>query len=245
VKFEPEGSGYVTYTPPSENGVFKSGTTVTVTAHPSTPGKYEFSGWKNLPPDADSTGSVVTIKDIDKKKTLTATFERRYALILNCDTIKGGVTGKVNFPDTSWYPVDAGVSLRATAKSGYVFIGWEGNDTIINRNPYPYKITDRDVTFTVKFQKMPQVLIDSTGSGSVTINPPKSYYAIGDTVTLTPIAGADYLFTGWFDSKGGFLNDDNPYIVTYTTTGWFDIKGTFLGSEDSTDLLLKAEFSEF
>jgi len=227
LKSEPAGSGIF-----SEGGkaiesgaTFSSGTKVTVTVSPKVAGKYVFLGWSGAGDAADTTGQVTIT--MDGNKTLTAKFLEKFAVTAVADPVAGGTINRT--PDSAYYALNSGVALRAIANPGYKFLGWDGDTTLPADNVlFTHRITD-DVKFIAKFQQMPQVLIETTDGGSVSIDPDKDYYEKDEKVTLTATAEKGYLFTGWLDSTGKFLTDSNPYIITI----------------DDTDVTLTAEFMSF
>ena len=53
-----------------------------------------------------------------------------------------------------------------------------------------------------------------SANGTVTVNPARSVYTIGDTVTLTALPATDYTFIGWGGDASGALN---PLVLSLST----------------------------
>lgn len=150
-------------------------------------------------------------------KTQTAKFSVKTA----ADPVEGGVIDRD--PDSAYYAPNSEVTLSALVNPGYKFLGWEGDTALAaGKTLFTCRVTG-DLTFTAKFQKMPQVTIATTDGGSVSIYPNRDYYGNGDKVTLTAAADAGYEFARWLDGKGAPLNSNNPYIITIGDT---DVKLT-------------------
>ena len=220
LKSDPAGSGIFSV---DSGATFSAGTEVTVTVSPKIAGKYVFLGWAG---DANGTTGQVTVT-MDGNRTLTAKFLEKFGVTTAADPVEGGTINRT--PDSAYYAPNSGVALRAIANPGYKFLGWEGDTTLPADKVLFTCRVNSDLTYTAKFQQMPQVLIETTEGGSVSIDPNKVYYEKDDTVTLTATAEANYLFTGWSDSNGNWLNDNNPYIITI----------------GDTDVILTAEFLPF
>jgi uncharacterized repeat protein (TIGR02543 family) len=217
VKFEPAGSGFADLDPAD----YKNGDTVTVTVVPKN-GKFTFTEWTG---DASGAENPVTVV-LNGNRTLTAMFLEKFTVTTVAEPVDGGTINRT--PDSAYYAPNAGVVLRAIANPGYKFIGWDGDTTLNAETVLTCRMT-RDFIYTAKFQQMPRVLIETTEGGSVSIVPEKEYYEKDDTVTLTATPKSDYLFTGWLDNKGNWLNSTNPYIITI----------------GDTDVILTAEFKSF
>ncbi|MCR4665262.1 MAG: InlB B-repeat-containing protein [Paludibacteraceae bacterium] len=67
-----------------------------------------------------------------------------------------------------------------------------------------------DVTPTIKFDTY------VNGHGSVTVSPEECLYAVGATITLTPVAETDWTFTGWTGDCANQIEDNHNGTYTYT-----------------------------
>jgi uncharacterized repeat protein (TIGR02543 family) len=118
---------------------------------------------------------------------------------------------------THTYPENEIVDIEATANLGYAFDSWTGDVT----DPDSASTTvtmDGDKTVTANFTALPQytLAVGTTGSGSVTLDPAGGTYYEGTTVTLTPVPGVCYEFSGWSGTNAGDLTDngDGTWSIT-------------------------------
>jgi len=212
VIFEPDSNaGYIT--PAQAQGtMYQSGTDVTVTAHPSVPGKYVFLGWTGA--DSTKDDSVAMVK-MNGPKTLTAKFLEKFAVDVVADPDSGGTVER--YPDSTYYTYSAPglpVELTAIPNEGFVFDKWVSEDTTYLEADPIVRVKNKDSKYTAKFNPLPKVVATATeGGDSVTIEPYKVGYNRGDSVTVTVIFDATkYLFQGWFaPGASSFESRDNPY----------------------------------
>ena len=130
------GNGTVTG---ANTGTYLEGTELTLTATPAE--HYEFTGWTG---DVTSTENPLTIT-VDGNKTITANFQEhdKYTITAvandeNMGTVTGGDT----------YYAGESATLKATAKSGYVFAGWADGE----KNATRTVTVSGDATYTANFQ---------------------------------------------------------------------------------------------
>lgn len=207
INIEPAGSGA---TDLASGGVYDKGDSVAVTAIPA--GGNVFIGWTGA---AEGTANPATVV-MDKNKTLTANFLERYTITASPDPAEGGIVDRA--PDSAYYASNTAVALSALVNPGYKFTGWEGDTALAaDKTSFICRVT-RNSTFTAKFQRMPGVLIGTTGGGSVSVDPKKDYYEKDEKVVLTAEAEDGYVFARWLDGKGVPLNSNNPYIITIGDT---------------------------
>ncbi len=180
-----------------EQVAYTHGTTVTLTATPST--GYHFTGWSG------ATTSTLNPLDLvmDSTKTLTANFAlNEYALVV--EAVHGSVTKS---PDQTSYTHGTTVSLTATPATGYHFTGWSGATTS-TLNPFVV-VMDSTKTLTAHFSINEYALTvtsDPPHSGTVAKSPEQVAYAHGTTVTLTATPSTGYHFTGWNGATTSTLN---------------------------------------
>ncbi|MGO5307150.1 InlB B-repeat-containing protein [Agathobacter sp. LCP21S3_B2] len=129
------------------------------------------------------------------------------------------------------------VTLKATAKEGYGFVGWydESGNLIATNAEYSYVETQESVkTYYARFlNSVTQTYIRQVGSGDSweetnndkigTLGRYTYTDAVGMPISSTATAGSGYKFMGWYDSEGNKV-DDNMLIndgatISYTTTG--------------------------
>jgi len=196
------GSGNIALDTPS--GVYRTGAPATLTAIPqSGTAGFQFSGWS-----ADLTGSAnPATLTMNANKNVTAIFT---ALppprTLTVSTVGSGSVAL--HPAHEFYDDGTMVTLTATPAAGFQFSGWSGDlsDTV---NPSTLTMNaDKNVTTT--FSILPPIqhtlTVTAIGSGSVSLNPPGGVYNEGTVVTLTPLGGAGFQFSGWSGDLTGSLN---------------------------------------
>jgi len=115
--------------------------------------QYGFASW------SDGGGQSHTIMAPSSATTYTASFNTQYSLTTSTNPPAGGA---VNPPGLNWYASGQGVSISATANTGYGFSGWTGD------------------------------LSGSTNPASLTMNGPKSItanFTHSGSLVVTPSAG--------------------------------------------------------
>lgn len=117
-------------------------------------------------------------------------------------TIEGGGVKKAG----SW------VTLNATPKKGYKFLGWYDNDTLISSDSsYTFTIGNDDLSYVAKFTYESYNLViesESTEKGTVSESTGKYNYLDSATINATPNKG--YSFDGWY-SGSTLVSKENPY----------------------------------
>ncbi len=116
VAVNPAGSGTVTKSP--DQATYTSGSQVQFIANPAT--GWVFSGWSG---DASGNTNPLNVTT-NSNKTVTATFVRRFTLSTSVSPAGSGAVS-LN-PPGGIYDSSMGVSLTATAASGYTFDYWSG-----------------------------------------------------------------------------------------------------------------------
>ncbi|MCP4896580.1 MAG: DUF11 domain-containing protein [bacterium] len=176
-----------------------------VTLTPSAGSGSEFAGWSG---DADCSDGEVTM---DANISCTATFEIETFTLTVSST--GSGTGTVSSSPSGIscpgdcsedYEYDQVVTLTPSAGANSVFAGWSGDadcsDGEVTMNG--------DVSCTAAFNLETYTLtVATTGSGTGTVSSSPTGiscpgdcsedYEYGQTVTLTPTAGANSVFSGW------------------------------------------------
>lgn len=131
-----------------------------------------------------------------------ATLTVRYSLTLVTNG-QGRVTRE---PDQPGYPPNFPVTLTATPEPGSGFLNWSG-DAAGTNNPLSVTMTTNKVILANFFSTV--LSVDIIGQGTMTRLPDKSFYAVGESVTLTAVPGRWHRFDRWQD--GPTLN---PRTVT-------------------------------
>lgn len=136
VEIDPSGAGYVTVSPEPKSGTqhnwyFPHGTTVYVTAHPSS--GYHFKSWSGEM--TDTTDITAPVYPMTEKRTITAHFEREV-------TPEGTITRKELKYDSTQQAIPVSDVPKGTR--GQVHI-WGRNDTTIAQDLYIWwKVWDPD-----------------------------------------------------------------------------------------------------
>lgn len=129
------------------------------------------------------------------------------------------------------------VTLTATAKEGYGFVGWydESENLVATNAEYSYVETQESVkTYYARFlNSVTQTYIRQVGSGDSwtvttddkigTLGRYTYTDAVGMPISSTATAGSGYKFMGWYDSEGKKVADNmlinDGATISYTTTG--------------------------
>jgi hypothetical protein len=215
------GSGAVTAEPA---GPFLSGDTVTLTAEAAT--GWHFDSWTG---DLGGSDNPATLT-LDGNKTVTATFLMDpvtcYALAL---THTGHGADPVASPgssggcDAGQYVEGANINLSGAApEAGWQIGGWSGttDDSSVAGTNMVVMPAGAHTVSIIYTQREYSLTIHTTGSGSVTADPAGPYH-YGDTVTLTAIPDAGWMFAGW-DACAGTgtctvtLSADTTITATFT-----------------------------
>jgi hypothetical protein len=120
-------------------------------------------------------------------------------------------------PPTGPYLLGSTVQLKAEPAPGSYFFGWSG-DASGFASPLLFTITKpSQITALFGVLRSNQVLLAvlPSANGTVAIDPAKSVYTIGDTVTLTALPATDYSFLGWSGDASG---TSNPLALSLNTS---------------------------
>ena len=195
-----DGQGNVTLNPPG--GIYDVGTEVILTATPES--GHLFSGWSDSLVSTENPDTIIMNSD----KVVTATFTPIPQYTLDIDTVGfGGVTLD---PPGGIYDEGTIVTLSGTPDAGHRFDAWSGD---LESTDNPETITmDSDKVVTANFSEIPQytLTVNTSGFGSVTLNPPGSVFEEGTEITLTAVADAGNQFSNW---SGDINGSQNPYTL--------------------------------
>ena len=159
---------------------------VTATTEPG----YTFIGWYK---GEEKVADTLTYEFEMPAEDVTYTAKWIKVTVMSEDTAKGTVS---KLTDT--YIFGEKVSVTATTKSGYTFIGWyNGDEKVADGLTYEFTMPAEDVTYTAKWISCPVNLeVSSTAAGSVDM--PTTTVA-GENVTITATTNAGYTFIGWYN----------------------------------------------
>ena len=192
------GEGTVTG---ANTGTYLEGTELTLTATSSA--HYEFTGWTG---DVTSTDNPLTVT-VNSDMTITANFQEhaKYTIIaVPNNEDMGTVTGGRQ------YYVGESATLKATAKSGYVFAGWADGE----KNATRTVTVSGNATYTANFQAIaPRAwaydlkVVEDGDNYKFTFNATAAGSA---TLLFADIDGNPVAPTSW---DGGLVNAGNNTIL--------------------------------
>jgi uncharacterized repeat protein (TIGR02543 family) len=100
------------------------------------------------------------------------------------------------------------VTLKATTKNGYTWLGWYDGETKLTDNlSYTFNMPSESKTYTAKWYKLDLQLSD-TRAGSV--GGLTKAYKVGDSATITATTNMGYTWIGWYDGETK-LTDELSY----------------------------------
>lgn len=209
-----QGSGLVTIDPKTDT--YHHGNQITLT--PVANLGWTFVGWSG-----DATGADVPLTvTIQGDTNITATFtQNEYTLTM---TLVGSGSVAV-FPKQATYHYGDEVTLIPTADANWTFTGW-GDDASGTDNPLTITIQGNTSLTAIFTQDRYALTLTSVGSGSISVNPVKAFYQLGDQVTLTAKANPGWVFSGWGKDATG---TGNPLIITIQ--GNTSIEASFTSGE--------------
>ncbi len=117
------------------------------------------------------------------------------------------------------------VVLTESPSTGYSFSSWSGDGTGTGATRSVTVTGNMAVTatFTQNPQNQYTLTVNTSGQGSVSMNPSQASYAAGSTVQLTATPAAGWSFVGW---SGDLSGSTNPATITMssakTVTATFD-----------------------
>ncbi len=195
------------------SGSYSPGTTVTISATPST--GYEFTGWAGSG-IADSNSSTTSVL-LSSDNNLTALFSLK-SFSLSLGTIGAGtVSGGGSFA------FGASVPISATPSVGYIFSRWEGSGV---PNPSVASTTvsmseDRNLT-AVFSPKSYSVVLEHTEGG---VASGSGTFTHGSVIDINASPQAGFKFAGW---TGGLVADSNSASTQVTVLGDLNLTSSFI-----------------
>ncbi|MEZ4515532.1 MAG: DUF1349 domain-containing protein [Chloroflexota bacterium] len=194
------GQGTTDWEPKKPTYIY--GDVVTLTATPEV--GWAFMGWGGTINESAAETQIT----ITGNTTATAQFEEITYYTFNTSTNGQGTVTKQ--PDKPEYQSGETVTLTATADPGWVFINWSG-DLDTTTNPTQVMMdSNKSVTANFALAGPYSLSVDTEGSGYVNIDPEKDEYNGGDSVTLTPVPVAGWIFSHW---KGDLTGSADPATV--------------------------------
>ena len=210
------GAGVVTASPAAS--AYLSGTVVTLTATPQSGSA--FTGWSGA-----CTGTVATCSvTMSAAKSVTATFTSVITYTLVVSTTGSGAGTVTANPAVGAYIPGAVVTLTAAAASGSTFAGW--SDGCSGTATTCTVTMSANKTVSAVFNALNSYTLTTgkagNGSGTIFASPTGPSYVAGTAVTLTAIAEAGSVFTGWSgDCSGTSATCQLTMSANKTATGTF------------------------
>ncbi len=188
-------------------GTYDYGTSVTIATNPNV--GYTFNNWTE---DGEmvSTNKFYTFTITDDHDFIANFTLNNYDVTVAANPTEGGtVTG------AGTYNHGATATLNATVNSGYTFINWTKNGTVVSTNPtYSFTVTE-DASYVANFE-LNSYTITATANpieGGTVIG--AGTYNHGTTAILMATANTGYTYINW--TKNGTVVSTNPtYSFTVT-----------------------------
>ena len=200
----PTGAGTITGA-----GSFNHGASCTLTVTPNL--GYTFVNWTKNGTQV-STNTTYTF-NVTETATYVANFTvNGYQITATADPAAGGtITG------AGAYTYGTSVTLVATANTGYTFVNWTKNGTVVGTNPsYSLTVTE-DAAYVAHFQINSYTVSASanpTAGGSVS---GAGTFNHGANCTLTATANTGYHFVNW-TKNGTQVSTSATYTFSVTET---------------------------
>ena len=213
VGVNPPGSGTVSLSP--NKSTYCPNEQVTLTASPNS--GYTFSSWSGV----DSSNGTSATVTMNSNRTVTANFSQNctYTLSVNINPSGSGTVTKN--PGKATYCPNEQVTLTAIPNSGYTFSSWSGVDSSNGTTAYITMNGNRTVTanFSQNCVYTLSVIVNPSGSGTISLSPNKSTYCPGEQVTLYATPNSGYTFSSWsgVDSSSGpiaYVTMNGSRVVT-------------------------------
>lgn len=181
------------------------GEEITVTA--TTNKGYTFVGWFK--------GDVLVSKELQYKFELTSATEIYTAKWIKIDiqssNTKAGTVTSLN----GTYMAGDEVTVTATTKSGYTFVGWFNGETkLTDELSYTFNMPEESATYLAKWIKV-SIVVGEVKGGSVSSL--SGQYKVGQEVTVTATTWQGYTFVGWFNGETK-LTDELSYTFKMPDT---------------------------
>lgn len=184
---------------------------------------YNFRGWSyNGDKVFDNKGNQLSNPALEETMVFTAIFAQTVEL-----TIKKSIENAGTVTGEGEYSFNTYVDLKAVSDTGYVFVGWYYEGTLLSNQPdYKYMLWNNDVILEARFRLDSYLLeVESYNEdlGLVMIKDSSYDYSTYakqryDYTTKVSIAAytktSEYTFLGWFDDNGELVETDLVYTFT-------------------------------
>ena len=180
------------------------------------------------------TGAVA----VGGSKHMAAIAPRRHCLTLAVSPAVGGTA--VAAPNQKRYSHGDVIALQATPSAGYEFDHWEGLEgaEVTGSGPAVQVTIRANLTVTAVMRQVEARVIAQAWppqAGTVTRTPSKTYYALGESVTVSAVARPGWTFSGW----GGLnMAPSDQATTTFDVTGDTQAVAYFTPQSDGRDLAI-------
>ena len=191
-------------------GIYNPGDNATLTATANA--GYTFVNWTR---DGVEVSTSATYSfTVTENVSLVAHFSiNSYTITASANPSEGGSVSGANT-----YTYGTECTLTATANTGYTFLNWTKNGSVVSTNPsYTFTVTEAG-SYVANFQLNTYsitVTADPTEGGTVSGT---GTYNHGATVTLTATPSTYYYFVNW-TKDGSVVSTDATYSFTATEGG--------------------------
>lgn len=161
---------------------------------------YNFLGWYDGDEQVSSQSNYTFIMTAENRE-YTAKWTKGVILEKNIEEA-GTVTVNNAVAD-----VGEQITLTATTKTGYTFLGWYENESLIGNHAHEITVTvtGESKTYTAKWIKV-TLEKDLEEGGTITVGL-NSTYVVGDRVTVTAVTNIGYIWKGWYEGNGQVCTD--------------------------------------
>lgn len=130
-------------------------------------------------------------------------------LSLDCNSVQGTVTGG------GTKTAGESVTIAATPNTGYEFVGWFENDSLVSLNSsYTFTIGYSDLSYTARFKYSNyNLVVESESLTKGQVSNSSGAYAYLDEVTISATPNPGYSFSGWYNGDS-LVSTNNPYTFT-------------------------------
>jgi hypothetical protein len=226
------GAGTVTASP--SQTTFTAGAAVTLTATANT--GWTFTGWSGLPSGATvgtdpqtvcflMTGNVSAVANFTSLTLTTAA----------SPAAGGAVTVS---PNRTNFAVGETVTVTASANAGWTFTGWTGlpaGATVSGDGLTATFTMTADTAVAAGFTAYALTVNFNATAGTVTRNPDRSWFAPGETVTLTAGATSGYQFDGWAVSGGGTVLNPTSSTISVIISADTTVTASFRTAAETSE----------
>ena len=207
------------------NSPVSVGKTVTLTAQANE--GYTFEGWYTEYDECLSTDTTCEFTMTKKDMNIEARFSSYHLSTIGVTNGDSYDFNAGTFTQYSDHKVSANssVTLTATAKDGYNFIGWYIDDVCVSiSNEYIFTMEKKDVTIEARYTYYTLVTgacheyvgwdFDNPGLYITPYYPDAEKISVGTTLTLTANDISGYSFMGWNTGDGVTLSTSQTFTYT-------------------------------